>query len=211
MSAGSEIWDAGRQDLATPWGDMGMDQAANLGFSNLFGGMRGLNAMTDPNLMLNVAQNPYVMGAVDAAANQAQARTSGTGFRSGNYGGSMHQRAAAGAIADSSNRVLNDAYQQGLQSLARGTQMAPGYMTAPMQGMDYYQMQDWRFLEPYSSMVSGFRQGAAPEQQSSMWDKVGAGLGFGDWLANKFPGGGMPEVDWSVGGVPMPPAGGMPW
>jgi hypothetical protein len=132
----------------TPWlGAAGMPEAAGLGFGAYMQGGNAYNALTDPNLMLNVSQNPYVMGAVDAAANEAQRRTSASAFGSGNYGGGAHQRAAAGAIADVSNQVMNQAYSQGLGAMARGASMMPGFAGTPMNLMQGYQESDWDWLD----------------------------------------------------------------
>ena len=178
MDTGGSIWDAGRQRLEplwTPFGptpylsDAGIPEAMNLGMGAYMQGGGAFDTLTDPSLMLDVARNPYVMGAVDAAANEAQNRTAATSFGSGNYGGSMHQRAAAGAIADASNEVLNQAYQQGLSGMNTALQMTPYMTQLPMQQMQDYPMADWQFMEPYYNMVAGF----SPNTSGNHGDMMG--------------------------------------
>jgi hypothetical protein len=163
-----------------------MPEAAGLGFGAYMQGGGAYNALTDPNLMLNVSQNPYVMGAVDAAANEAQRRTSASAFGSGNYGGGAHQRAAAGAIADVSNQVMNQAYSQGLGAMARGASMMPGFAGTPMNLMQGYQESDWDWLDRAKGIAGNPPQTVGSTTTTQPGNPIagaigGASIGKGIW------------------------------
>ena len=158
-----DVLSAGRQRLvgmATPYGympwapgvDAGMPEAAALGFGAYHQGAGAFDTLTDPSLMLDVANNPYVSGAANAVANDVQRRFAGTSAGR-NYGGSAHLKAASGAIADAQNKVYNAAYQQGLNTMLGASAQMPQYAQTPMELMNAYQMADYNYLLPYMKIA----------------------------------------------------------
>lgn len=184
MDWGGGLYKPGRQRLEplwTPYGptpylsDAGRPEAMNLGMGAYMQGAGAFDTLTDPQMMLDVSRNPYVMNAANAAANEAQRRVEAQMAGKG-YGGSAQLKATAGAVSDSMNKVLNNAYQQGLGALQGGLTAVPAMTRLPMQQMDAYQMGDWDWLDRYTNTISQFRPTGSPPEQISGLEKFGAGL-----------------------------------
>jgi len=214
-----DVLKAGRQRLVgmgTPFGympwapgvDAGMPEAAALGFGAYHQGGGAYDTLTDPGLMLDVANNPYVAGAADAVANDVQRRFAGSAAGK-NYGGSAHLKAASGAIADAQNKVYNQAYSQGLQAMLGGSAQMPSYAQTPMELMNAYQMADYNYLLPYMQIAgTGPSYGTGQEAP----DVLGGAAAGAEFAGGLFPNKGMPTVPQTVAGFPMGAApGGWPW
>lgn len=190
MDWGGGLYKKGRQRLDpmwTPYGptpylsDAGRPEAANLGMGAYMQGAGAFDTMTDPRMMLDVANNPYVMNMANAAANEAQRRTAAK-YAGRSYGSSSQLKETTGAITDAMSNILGNAYGQGLTAMQGALTMTPEMTQLPLEQMDAYQMGDWDWLDRYTDTVSAFAPGGPPAEQASTLEKFGSGMEAGAGL-----------------------------